>query len=345
MKPIISIIVPIYNAEKYLHQCIKSLLDQGLKAEEYEIILVNDGSTDKSLSICEQYKNANPNIIIISQSNAGVSAARNQGIDHANGEYICFVDADDYLIPNGLSYLLSHYNYKQCDILRYWSTILYNEEDTNQDCTGKELYKGNGWEFIENNGLDTFSICYLYNNNFIKRNNLRFSPYIIGEDFLFISSVLLTNPAIISTSSNIYRYIIHTQSATTTRSITHSKRCVKDHIAVNKEIVTHIKKNETIRQNTELYQSVINTLQSKMLLIFSRILSAQYSRQEYKKIIQECMDYHLLPITLTTNSFKYKLYYQYINTLMHSFILYRINCYFYNNLFVPYILPRLNRNK
>lgn len=345
MKPIISIIVPIYNAEKYLHQCIKSLLDQGLKAEEYEIILVNDGSTDKSLSICEQYKNANPNIIIISQLNAGVSAARNQGIDHANGEYICFVDADDYLIPNGLSYLLSHYDYKQCDILRYWSTILYNEEDTNQDCTGKELYKGNGLEFIENNGLDTFCYCYLYNKNYIVKNQIKFSPYIIGEDFFFVSSILLTNPIILSTSSNIYRYIIRPNSATTTRTTTHSQKCVKDHLSVNKEIIIQTDNIRGIKHNPQLYQSIINTLQNKMLLIFSRILSAKYSRQEYKIIIQECMDYHLLPITLTTNSFKYKLYYQYINTLMHSFILYRINCYFYNNLFVPYILPRLNRNK
>lgn len=344
MNPIISIIVPIYNAEKYLHQCIDSLLSQGLKSEEYEIILVNDGSTDKSLSICEHYKSLNSNITIINQSNAGVSAARNQGINHAIGEYICFVDADDYLVPNGLSYLLSHYDYKQCDILRYWSTILYNEKDRNQDCTGEELFRGTGWEFIENNGLETFCICYLYNNNFIKRNKIQFAPYTIGEDFLFISSVLLTNSSIISTSSNIYRYVIHPQSATTTRSTTHSRKCVNDHLAVNKEIIIRTKNNNLIKHRTKLYQSINNTLQNKMLLIFSRILSAKYSKSEYQSIIQECVNYHLLPITLSTDSIKYKLFYQLINTLMHSFILYRINCYFYNNLFIPYILPKLNRN-
>lgn len=95
-----SIIVPIYNVEKYLEYCIESLINQSYK--DFEIILINDGSKDKSLEICENYKSKDNRIIVIDQTNKGVSAARNAGITIARGEYILFIDGDDSLLPNAL---------------------------------------------------------------------------------------------------------------------------------------------------------------------------------------------------------------------------------------------------
>lgn len=95
-----SIIVPIYNVEKYLEYCIESLIIQSYK--DFEIILINDGSQDKSLEICENYKSKDNRIIVIDQTNKGVSAARNAGITIARGEYILFIDGDDSLRPNAL---------------------------------------------------------------------------------------------------------------------------------------------------------------------------------------------------------------------------------------------------
>ena len=109
----ISIIVPIYNKEKYIVTCVESLLNQS--DVELEIILVNDGSTDDSLSICKRIESKNKNIIVINQNNAGVSAARNAGIDHANGEWISFVDPDDYVAPTLYRDLLQ--KSEDCDIV------------------------------------------------------------------------------------------------------------------------------------------------------------------------------------------------------------------------------------
>lgn len=95
--PQISTIVPIYNAEKYLSQCIDSLLSQTL--EDIEIILVNDGSTDSSLEICERYAKIDPRIMIISKDNEGVAEARHDGIMKASADYISFIDSDDYYEP------------------------------------------------------------------------------------------------------------------------------------------------------------------------------------------------------------------------------------------------------
>jgi len=113
----ISIIVPIYNSEKYLKRCIESILKQTYT--NIELILINDGSEDKSLEICEEYKKNDERIIIVNKENEGVSVARNIGIEKATGELISFVDADDYLEATFLQELLDimekyNVNYVAC---------------------------------------------------------------------------------------------------------------------------------------------------------------------------------------------------------------------------------------
>lgn len=96
---ILSVIVPVYNVEKYLKKCLDSVLNQEI--DNYEVIVVNDGSQDNSQSIIDQYVNQNPSIIkSLIKQNGGLSSARNYGVKHANGEYICFIDSDDYVEKN-----------------------------------------------------------------------------------------------------------------------------------------------------------------------------------------------------------------------------------------------------
>ncbi len=116
---LLSIIVPVYNVEKYLRKCVDSLLTQDLPHEEYEIILVNDGSTDQSGTICDEYAADHPNVKAIHQQNGGLSAARNSGIAMAQGRYVQFVDSDDYLEPNVLKTLVEKMETDQLDVLRF----------------------------------------------------------------------------------------------------------------------------------------------------------------------------------------------------------------------------------
>lgn len=127
MKNKLSIIVPIYNVEQYLHKCVDSLLAQDY--EGYEIILVDDGSTDSCPSICDEYGQmydvsmyydvCKKCIRVIHQENRGLSAARNSGIEVAQGEYLMFVDSDDYIEPNVLGGLMAQVEREQLDVLRY----------------------------------------------------------------------------------------------------------------------------------------------------------------------------------------------------------------------------------
>jgi glycosyltransferase involved in cell wall biosynthesis len=98
--PKISIIIPVYNAENYLEECLLSISQQTFG--DFEILAINDGSTDRSLEILKKYQEKEPRLQVISQENKGVSAARNLGLENAQGEYITFVDADDWLHPETL---------------------------------------------------------------------------------------------------------------------------------------------------------------------------------------------------------------------------------------------------
>jgi glycosyltransferase involved in cell wall biosynthesis len=114
--PKISVVVPVYNVEKYLNQCIDSLLQQTLK--DIEIILINDGSTDNSASICDSYGAKYDNVKVVHQENHGISIARNKGIDVARGTYIGFVDSDDYVAHHMYEHLLNLAEIHQADIVK-----------------------------------------------------------------------------------------------------------------------------------------------------------------------------------------------------------------------------------
>ena len=345
MNPIISIIVPIFNSEKYLSICLESLLQQGLAEDEYEILLVNDGSTDNSLSICREYEKSHTNIIVYSQENHGVSSARNKGLNQAKGEWVMFVDSDDFVCKNSLQYLLQNYCSDDYDGIRFWTRIMSDAlVDKNQKCDGEVKFLGSGYDFIKKYGLETFCITWMYRRSYLQSNNLSFSPYKIGEDFLFISKFLLNNPRICSTSSTVYQYLIHPGSVSTLRDKSHARRCAYDHLEVNKALIDTLDKLDLMNKDKELYDMCISTIQEKMPLIFSRLLSSDVTPLEFKMLMDEQKLNGLLPLKEKGN-IKMIISRKLINSLSRNSALFTSAKYLYSNLFVPYILPKLNRNQ
>jgi len=158
MRKKISIIVPVYNKGKYLDKCISSIVNQSY--ENIEIILINDGSTDESLDICNVWKQNDSRIIVLDQENNGVSAARNRGIDYSSGDYIAFIDGDDWIDRNYISYLLYLCNTNECDVSQVRYRYVENENEINLSNEKDNVVKISFYElFSSSNRLYRAIVC------------------------------------------------------------------------------------------------------------------------------------------------------------------------------------------
>lgn len=183
MRKWLSFIVPVYNAEKYLAECINSLLDQDFPLDEYEILLMNDGSTDNSLSIAENYAKQYKNIRVFTHVNMGVSYTRNEGLKKAEGEYIWFIDNDDRVATNILPVLFKQTQELQPDMLvfnyvrfigtNYWRYKAFDAKESSLK-TGIELFQDFYFEPAMWNKL--------LSRTFLLENNLNFVIKGLCED-------------------------------------------------------------------------------------------------------------------------------------------------------------------
>lgn len=338
----LSIIVPVYKVEKYLRRCLDSLLCQGFQENEYEIICVDDGSPDGSLAICEEYAARYSQIRVLSQSNQGVSMARNTGLQAAKGEAVCFVDSDDCIAKDGLSVAYSYFD-ESVDIVRYWSKFIVDRENEDGRIDGEGYFRGLGTEFILRYGLCSFSVCYLYRRSFLNEKGIRFEKVKMTEDLLFVSTVLFNNPRMVSTSHVLYYYYINPYSATTSRSAHHSRECVDAMIYVAQRLID-LSLKEGCAAN--LYEKVKETLHGKMYSIVSRMLTSGYVRHEYRRVVSEIRSLRILPIPLSASrGMKYRIMDRIINMICSSYTLYTVASSLYSKLFLPYVFPHVDRNR
>ena len=185
----LSIVIPIYNAELFIHSCIESIFMQGLNEEVFEVILVNDGTKDNSFIKISDLLNIHHNISIIEQSNQGPSIARNNGIEHAKGEYILMPDSDDIIIDKTLPILLNHAISSKADMVIGDFVKLANHTISgNTTFNSKSEYKSkSGIDFFihDFNPKECFVWRTLYRREFLLQKNLRFIPGIYFEDIPF----------------------------------------------------------------------------------------------------------------------------------------------------------------
>ena len=246
MKILLSIIVPVYNAEKWLHRCVDSLLDQELPSEDYEIILVDDGSKDASPQICDEYAAAYSGLVrVIHQPNGGVSMARNAGLDAAVGEYVMFVDADDYIEPNCLHEIVGQVYKSNAEVLFYKHKVVTEQSERidNSVPTGITVKDFCTGEYYMLNNGDTGSIWRsLYSRDVIESLKLRFYPNITHQDVLFNFQILPFVERIAFCDVLVYDYIYEGESLTRTKSEEKIKYNIYNDFVVAAEIKNYIGK-------------------------------------------------------------------------------------------------------
>ncbi|MCI8722793.1 MAG: glycosyltransferase family 2 protein [Ruminococcus sp.] len=220
----ISIIIPVYNTEQYLRRCINSILDSS--CGDFEIILVNDGSTDNSPAICEEYSCQDSRIKVIHQENRGVSSARNHGLDHCQGEWVVFVDSDDFISRDFLN-LIARETYQNQDLLLFdFAKFIAGHVSADYPVHTVSFSGDNMLRLIRrilvprplyaDGSADFRSPCArAYKKSIIDRYSIRFSPSLtVGEDLLFNMEYQLRARSCVYTSVPVYFYDIHEGSAT-----------------------------------------------------------------------------------------------------------------------------------
>lgn len=283
----LSIIIPIYNSQKFLSRCLDSVLDFSL--ENMECILINDGSTDQSLDICEQYLQKDSRFKLITINNSGVSAARNIGIKKANGKYLFFLDADDYLNKAGYSHLIKalELNY---DFYAFSYFTLY---ENGTIC--EELFDFNSKNNTDLNTANHFLLassklntCWgkLLKADIISRNNITFPVNMkAAEDAVFIINYMRYIKTCCIENFSIIYYRQHAGSAM--RTVDLNKKLIDLELLYNKRI-EFLKELNIWNFEIDVYRLLFSVI-TNLLLEMTLVSSDKDIKGKYKLIINNLM--------------------------------------------------------
>ena len=287
----VSVILPVYNVDQYLKECLDSIVNQTLK--DIEIICINDGSTDSSLAILNEYAKKDNRFIVLSQENQGQGVARNNGVGIAKGKYIQFIDPDDWIELNMLETLYNFAEDHNSQVVKFNYTE-YNDysgkykqqefvkqiqEEYNYDLNETPYYT---WRILKNDclsGLDLHVWAHFYDTEFIKSNKIRFAPSKHGEDHLFADGAIVLANKIDYLNKYLYFYRIRSGSAVHIKS--NINFCVFDNIRLLKEFL--IEKN------------LFNELEEEWINYAKKVVSWHYSQvpeNNIKKYEDFCMQYY-----------------------------------------------------
>ena len=318
----LSIIVPVYNVEKYIRACMESIFKQGLDEKTFEVVIDNDGTQDRSMEVIQDFIEQHKNITVINQENQGLSIARNNGMAIARGKHLLFVDSDDLLVENSVKPLLEKALETKADMVVADFVKMTDEEiglrqvvqeKTNsfQIKTGKQLY------------LEYFNPgeCYvwrtLYKKAFLRSNHLSFYPGIYFEDIPFTNECYLTANLCIKANHLMYVYRKGHSSISSMKSFDLKKA---------HDLCIALKKTWELRKKEGLSPEIIKKLNYMCFCTFCRIRERSlYVFESYsQKVAVIKMLKREVPDLRFTHGFKQKLDYLFYRTSSHLYIIWRM---------------------
>lgn len=292
---LLSIIVPVYNVSKYLEKCLDSLLSQDLTSVEYEIIIVNDGSTDNSLEIAQKYADLNSNVYVLTQANGGLSAARNTGIKQAVGKYIQFVDSDDYLEPNILRKLIDKAERDNLDVLRF------NYQNVNEKYQIFAPYKTikpfvdyrdevcDGLKFLtERLGYGCYAWQFMIRATLLQAEAHHFKAGIYFEDTEWTPRLLVRAQRVTSVDTMVYNYLMRIGSITQSVDINKKRKVLND-------LIVSIATVKVLRDSYPQLSIWSHRFTARIHINYLKYLSSQLFT-ERRLFIKKLKNLHCLPI-------------------------------------------------
>ena len=307
---LLSIVIPVYNVEEYLSQCLESIFFQNL--QNCEVICVNDGSTDSSAVILRRYADKYSQIRIIEQQNKGLSGARNTGLKEAKGEYVFFIDSDDYMLPNVIAKFLNLIKNNDVDIFIFNALI----DDNIHYSQGLEKISNtamSGCEYVQESYkiMRTFVTpiwLHLYRRAFLAENNLFFTEGLLHEDELFTPVTLLTAQKIQYFHIPIIYYRTERQGAIT--NILTEKR-IRDKVTISRMLFDFFDENPNTPK--EFFRKILEQYFITVRLIYLKDRKwLRFIQKEDYQIMRKCIysEYETKSLKLLYISPKLMLSYQ-----------------------------------
>ena len=307
-KPLLSFIIPMYNAEKYIGTCIQSILSQDLNMSEYEIV-VDDGSSDAGKDVLFNIKH--DNIRYFWQENNGQSSARNKGLEMANGEYVHFVDADDVLIPHSICSILDCALHFDLDMVTFnlvekkYDEPLYDNPNSYLENVGKVSTIMSGTEYIEKYNFNNGPWWYIVKKQTLMQNKVRFVPGHYGEDGMFTMELLMHIGRIAHVNRFCYQYLLRPNSTTTNRNISHQKKMLLDYLFVYQYMQSLIGSNEGHLSEKAIERCNARS-ETYIFFLLARLLRYP-NYNEVKKYVKKLKELGQYPVKKPYNGLKFSI--------------------------------------
>lgn len=305
---VLSIIVPVYNVEKYLARCIESLVHQDIATTNYEIIMVNDGSTDHSKQIAELFTSKYQNVTLINQENQGLSGARNSGLNICRGRYVMFVDSDDYLEKNCLMRLVKLCDKEQLDICHFPLMVEHIDgsmtKDVFKSLTPYKIY--NAYDVNKDGGF-IGSVC----SNIIKKKiledyNLKFEVGITHEDVEFTTRLFCHANRVMLINSTVYYYMYNGSSLSKDSNLPKVNKYLFDSAQIVFLSKKYIQKTGIEDQLKKIIIGRINT--GFIGFLVNLLILPRYSFQSVTELLNIAEDLGIYPVKGNFSNYKTKLF-------------------------------------
>ncbi len=311
-----SIIIPIYNVEPYIAKALDSVYNQNISENCFEVIAVNDGSPDNSMQVVEQYAKVHSNLVMINQTNAGVSAARNHGMRLAKGEYITFLDPDDWFAPNSLKDVVKNIvAEKGTDIIIFQSHMNGKEEYPFSHLLGQK-HKFTSVELFDLRFFRGSVWGGFYRREFLEKNNITFAEGVaLGEDTIFykVCSACGANVSFFS----IPFYVVYVREGSASRHDFTTEEIISKYTKSLSAIKKELEKRSTLplRNRAELnfcHYAIILSMFNRFIILSTPCSIIRRNTQKYLPIDYKCIKRHKLVLNIILlNHFPIIFYYLY----------------------------------
>ncbi|MCC8424856.1 glycosyltransferase [Mucilaginibacter sp. UR6-11] len=290
----LSIIIAAYNVEDFIEKCIRSCYVQNISTLLFEIIVVNDGSTDSTTKIVNELKADITNLVLVDQPNLGLGAARNTGIDHASGEYIWLIDGDDFITENILDEITNDIKVKQLDVmlLNYAITDLhYTHIKTvyHDDFLGEDIITGG--QYYKRHYDKSYSWQFIFRKDIFQKNGLTFKEKINMQDSEILPKIMNHVNRLAFFNKSSYYYVQQPNSFTNSSDGEKRYRYFQSIIVVKESLI-----NSLSIDNNDLKHGIVKKIKSLDDVVFNHLVFFKYDKLIFSKIVSLLKDNGFYPL-------------------------------------------------